>query len=185
VSKYRYIALFFTLFVYGFFILDEKPTADRLSNKLIAKFISRVEKKYSITASAIGGGGNSEGLRLLTVGFDHRGEPFTKAQARKLIIDLSQDFLNDINNDLDLKPHLVTFPFSSSNIDICVIFYNTEGRSIFDPYIDTVSASNDKISYCTISPDNEFQYKTKENEPYEEALAIVTREKDPSPRTES
>lgn len=171
-----FIAVLF-LFFYAKYYFDENSQADRISNKVIARSGARLEKKHRISVSAIGGGGNSKGLRLLSISFDHRGKRYTKEEARKLLIDLSQEFLKDINEDTDLRPYLITFPFTPLNIDVTVFFYDSEGETIFDPYFCTVSASHGELSYFTESPEDLYQYKTKSYETYEEALAIVNNEK--------
>lgn len=174
---YPTIALALILFFYGKYYFDENSQADRLSNKLIDRVGSRLEKKYHLSMSAIGGGGDSKGLRLLNISFDHQGEPFTRDEARKLIVNLTQEFLKEINNDENLRPYLVSFPFTPSNLHIAVIFFDSNRNFIFDPFPIIVSASNGKIGYFTKSPENLFQDKSKVYELYEEALAIVNSEK--------
>lgn len=100
-------------------------------------------------------------------------QPLKKDEAREIIVDCVIEFLDDINNNLEIRPYLVNYPFTLENIEIAIfpkMSYNVEA---YDPYINVVSNIKGKIKYATVSPEDTFKYKMVEYEDFEEALRIV------------
>ncbi len=93
-------------------------------------------------------------------------------QARKLFIDNSQIFLNEINGDTILRPYLVEYPFTEKNIAFTLSFENERAQMYPPPYIAYVSIINSKIYYHFYLAEQEKLLNIHE-ETYQEALKIV------------
>ncbi|WP_068466621.1 hypothetical protein [Candidatus Protochlamydia phocaeensis] len=146
----------------------------KLCYALINKSGKRIGQKYGLSPSAIGAGG-VYGLRLMILDFHRYGEPLTQEEARRLIVACAEEFLTDINSDESLRPYLLDYPFSPSNISLGIINYDSNGKEIFAPYIGAVAASEGVIMYLTNTPE-QLSYKDKIKETYEEALERLKQE---------
>lgn len=100
----------------------------------------------------------------------------TQRDARKLIINCLNDFLEEVNKNDQLRPFLKVYPFKPENIDMGIINYGAKGEDVFDPYIGTISAYLGKMEYLTHDPNDDCKYKTIIQETYEEAVAILKKE---------
>lgn len=136
----------------------------------------KMEQKYHMNLVGIGVGGMDE-VGLMSLAFHRNGEPLNESGARKLAVNCIQDFLASINASEELRPLLKQFPFKPENVDIGIINYDQAGFDRFFPHIGTISCSSGKIGYLTDEPDN-YRYKTKKYETFEEALEILQKESD-------
>lgn len=158
---------------------DRRPQEDILSDRRIIKTGKRLEQKYNMSISSIGGA-TKEGLWLLTVTFNRRGEPMTIEEGRRVIIDCIQEYLKDINNDEKLRPYLKVYPFTIDNLDVAIINSAKDGSLVFDPILELITSRQEKIIYRTRDPADKYKYKYTFEETYEEALGIVQKEKEAS-----
>ncbi len=170
----------FTVFVFCLMIcfscsegssgLSEK---ERLSNEMKAKTAKELEKKHGM--QTIGMGGSSyDKIRMLHLSFQIR-VPLEKAFARELVVDCVQHLLKNINEDETIRPFLITYPFTEKNIEVAIFSVDEEGRDVYDPFLTEVSAVNGKVNFRTQSPENPYQYKTKETETFAEAVEILNK----------
>lgn len=152
---------------------------DTLSHRKINKTGERLEKKYNMSISAIGGA-SKEGIWLMNIGFHHLGNPLTIEEGRRTIVDCVQEYLRDINNDEALLPYLKVHPFTINNLHIAIFNCVEDDNFVFDPILEVISTHQDKLIYRTRDPDNIYKYKNTFEETYEEALAILKKEKENS-----
>lgn len=164
-----------SVIVYG----DRRPQEDVLSDRRIIKTGKRLEQKYNMSISAVGGA-TKEGLWLLTVMFDRKGEPMTIEEGRRVIIDCIQEYLKDINNDEELRPYLKVYPFTIDNLHVAIINFAKDGSLVFDPILELITSRQEKIIYRTRDSADKYKYKNTFEETYEEALGILQKEREAS-----
>lgn len=155
---------------------DHLTKGDKLSDQVIAKTGKKLAKKHHMSMGGTGGGGSEQGLTLLLMSFDKNGNPVDISTARRLIVECVQEFLADINNNEQLRPYLKVFPFTPANVEISIIFSDPNGGRVFDPVLEVVAAHGGKVYYRTVDPNDHYKYKSKTDETYEEALAIIKKE---------
>ncbi len=148
--------------------------------KVEKRTILKLNKKYNLFLSAIGGGTDDEGIWLVRLMFDRRGKPYTLQESRAVIVDCIEELLSQINNDVDLRPYLKVYPFTPKNISLFIISYDENGFDIVDPHLSVVSGNGGEINYNTTDPKNPYRHKLDIFESYEEAQAILKREKEKS-----
>lgn len=176
-KKYIYLILLiflsFALFSYETHI----PKGDLLSRQLIHKTGKKLGKKYNMEISVVGGG-TKDGIWLISVHFSRYGEkPLTILEARKIIVDCTKEFLEDINNDHELRPYLQAYPFTASNLQIDIFNFTENKTPIIDPYVYIVAVSRGKLEYLTKDSNKKYGYKSEISETYEEAINILENER--------
>ena len=127
------------------------------------------------------GGGLIDGINLMDLKFQLYGPPFTEMEARQLIVNCVDDYLQLVNQDETLRPFLRDYPFTPQNLDIDVFFHDPITRIMrVDPAMGSVSNWEGKIAYLTDDPADRFKYKSKKYESYDEAVAILKQLKAPA-----
>lgn len=154
---------------------DELPTVDRTLDRVLNHTLDKLQKKQPIIM--IGLGGSKKDSKKETI--DIRlmlNKSLTKEECRGLIVECVEEYLKDINSDIDLKQYLHSFPFTYQNLGVIIFLTNPDGSSITYPNLCDVILHKGLVIYDAHDPDNKYGYKSTE-EPYEEALKIVQTEK--------
>ena len=73
----------------------------------------------------------------------------TEQEARKLIINCVDDFLEAVNNDEQLRPFLRDFPFTAKNLDLTILNFDKNQELHSFPFIAIVTDSRGKIGFLT------------------------------------
>ena len=139
----------------------------------IAKMGRELGKKYKMSPIGPGGGATPEGIWLMMLSFEREGNPLTEGEARQLIIDCVDDFLNAVNNDRELKPFLKIYPFTAKNLRLTIFNYDKKRVLHYFPSIAVVTSSKGEIGYLTEDPSTIQGYHTEKYETHEEAVAIL------------
>jgi len=150
--------------------MDYVEIAHGISNRIATK----LEKKHHMKAMGTAGGmmGN---IYMMGISFDIR-RPLTQQEGRKIIVSCVEEYLQAINNNVDVRPDLAEYPFPAKNIKMTLFIKDKNGDKLYDPEISVISTSEGTITYRTNDPDNEYRYKNRIHENYEDALAIVKKE---------
>lgn len=177
---YAILALIVIYFVVGHFT-HKDPEAhlaieDKMSNDLIRRFGKYTQEKYGLCLCGLGGGADPGKIYLLNLAFQATQQPISKDDARKLILTIHDELLAEINHDVELKPYLKFYPFTSENVDIKVYFRNKDRSDVFYPYIRAASIAKGKLIFATKDPEEKYGYKTWDEETYKEAVAIVNEQ---------
>jgi hypothetical protein len=165
------IALSLFAFVYP----KEDPylsEAEKGVNELLAKAAKQLAKKHGMRVSGEGAGMPSRVINLLILSFRINGS-LTQDEARKLLVECVEEFLQIANSDEKIRPYMKNFPFTSENIDLAIFIYDKNGKDVFHPNLEVVALEYGKLVYRTIDKENRFTYKSKFSESYQEALKIV------------
>jgi hypothetical protein len=110
---------------------DYEYNKTRLANEITLKVAMQLKKEKSLHPCGIGGGAMDK-IRMLYLAFDYYQETEIE-EARKLIIDAVDLFLNTVSEDERVRPYLVQFPFQLENIEMRIFFTNPNGSKIETP----------------------------------------------------
>ena len=99
--------------------------------------------------------------------------PLTKNEGRKMLLEIAQVLLNELNLNSQLEPYLKPYPFNIDNIRLVLIAYYPDRTKVYHPDILTFSLSRGTIYYVTDIPELKYQHHTEESESFEEAEKIV------------
>jgi hypothetical protein len=151
----------------------ELPKDDKLMYQFINREGEKLEKKYNMRLSGVGGAGGRGEIREIMLAFDGYDDyPYTEQEARAVIMDCLDELVNAANQDEELRPYLKPYPFKRENIEVSIICHYKSGYLQLFPYIAVVTTANGKIGYFT-KESEDFGYKTKKYESFEEADEIL------------
>jgi hypothetical protein len=150
--------------------------AEQSVNQILYETSSSINKKYKLNTGGTIVSMPRGNIKSLGLSFDSR-QNLSKEQMRKLLIQLSGEFLHKINTNEDIQPYLTKRPFTLENIQIQIFNHDEHGNWTSDPEIGIGRVSQGGISYSTYKPNNEYGYKNNFKETYEEALKLI-REQD-------
>ena len=168
-----------SLFLLGYSMKIKDSGLDDEDKKLygfVAREGKQLGKKYHMSQCGIGGGGYPK-IWLMSLSFQRFGPPLTKEEARRLILASLDDYLIAVNKDEDIRPYLKNYPFTPKNINLSIFNYYPDKSDVYHPYIVTVAAHEGEICFYTKVP-NKLKYYSEEYETYDEAVAILTKEKE-------
>lgn len=173
------------IFIFSFLILSsflfnqrKKPPYITIADKITANTINIIEKKYPLTC--IGeGGGMMKCVEMMSISFTCN-RILEKNEARRLIVDAAEIYLNQINSNEQIRPYLKNYPFTIENIEIRIFISDAKGYDVYDPNIAVVSVIDKNVLYKTQEKDQKYGYKSRVFESYEEAKNIV-KGKDATP----
>ncbi len=89
---------------------------DWMANKVSREAVKILTNKYPLKLSGFGGGA-IYGINVLSLSFNVE-KNVSIAEARKLILDCAEVFLNEINSDQEIRPYLSEYPYPVSRIKL-------------------------------------------------------------------
>ncbi len=167
-------------FDFGF---SPRSKMDIVTDKLIKRVGERLCEKHGMYMAGTGGGAPKGKLDHITVMLGRNGGPISKEQCREIMVDCIQTYLNEINSNEEIRPFLITYPYTFANVDITIINFYPDGKKVLDPNISTIGTNKKGITYA-ISATRLGPYKSEVIEPYEEALAKLHPQAIPKPDTQ-
>jgi hypothetical protein len=170
-------SLFFSFSFYESlgFNLNELPKADIIINTILDKTLMELRTKYPLSIIGVGGSQQDKKETTITVSF-LLNQSLSKDECRKLIVDITEVLLKNINQNEDLQPYLYDVPFSYKNIKINVFLRHPDRSDINYPDISVFSLMKGIVGYDIDDPKIRYRYSTEE-EPYEKALKIVQEQR--------
>lgn len=170
----KYIINLLVLLTTGLFslsLLAPKKDYIAMSNRITNKTAKALATKYNMDWLG-GGGGFMYNINKISTSFSIA-HPIDRNEARKLIVEAVETYLKAINEDLDIRPFLINYPFTINNLKVVIFSTTAEGDNVYDPYISITRTWDNEIRYITDDPKDKWHYKTEYVEPYEMALQIV------------
>ena len=110
-------------------------------------------------------------LHLELCFFVHR--KLAKAEARELLLLCAEEFMNDINANEELRPHLSEYPFTLNNVGINFYFQEEDGTGFHHPDLSYAAWRPRGIQFATKDPEKKGGFKLFDTETHEEALALI------------
>jgi hypothetical protein len=160
-----------------YIIEPSQPSRENaIRGEVVGKATNFLKEKYGFVLCGAGGGTNDEGIWLIASSFYYQHDPISEQQARKLTVNCVDDFLSIINASEDLRPYLRDVPFTAKNLSIIIILTDLDGKRVHYPYIETISAAENELTYSTRDPNQRYGYKTEVIETYEQAVEILKKE---------
>lgn len=152
---------------------DEMPLKDQIALKVINETAKTIEKKYKLHPIGTAMSGMDK-FRSLGIQFETEGL-LSKEQARVLLIACVQELLKNINSNEEIKPLLINNPFTHENVSFTLFIRDKNNNKLYHPNISVAALGSCGLEFITNDPDNEFKYKEKCQETYEEAYQLVHR----------
>ena len=141
-------------------------------------FVKFAYKKYGLVIHGSGGGFMNQ-INQIDMYFYIK-EELSISQMRSLLINLTNDFLEQINAGEKSKDYLAVYPFEFNRLHFSVVIYNKDRKRIVNPgnskeKITFAFTKNNKLFYFIINEEQDHYQKIFEDN-YEEALKIVNLE---------
>lgn len=154
---------------------DPPPIHCQLVHKFMHRFIQDAEKQYHMVCSLVGGEflGQINGIHL---DFDTIG-PMSVEELRILIVQVTEELLDRINADEEIREYLANYPFRSTNLRLNIWLRGSDLRPIKNKGANTdllygVMLLHGDLTYEIENEDKPF-LQTVKSETYDEALEIV------------
>jgi hypothetical protein len=166
----KFIAIFFSLMLYG----CHQSHCDLAD----AEMVSFAKKKYDERHLAIAGFGGAmmNDIQGFEMHFDSP-EHLSLSEARKLMIQTIAEFVEQVNQNPKIRPHLHNYPINAKNISLMIGFEDKNGPPSKE-YIALLSCSEGKVFYSHWDPEAQkfHQYCDRHSESFNDAVRIVMEE---------
>lgn len=150
------------------------PSTKAVADEFLSFSVKTYKKKHWHLAS-IGGFLGDPSVEQLTIQFFCE-DKVNVDQARHMIIEGMEEFLEDINKNQKLRSHLCVVPFTEDHISFGIGFIENK-ETVPNPYVGyAFLLEGRKISYSTLNSEGTLFNKIHE-ETLEEALNIIAQEK--------
>ncbi|MDX8431204.1 MAG: hypothetical protein SNF33_05305 [Candidatus Algichlamydia australiensis] len=150
-----------------------KPSVHvQMANEIIATTALEIQKETPLYFFGEGGM-MMDNIKEIEMSFQKMGE-ISIEQSRSLVIQCAKLLLNNINENDQIRPHLISYPFTSENIALSIFIYNKRGGDVDSKNLCLVSLRNGKIRYLR---DSIPRFEEVHSESYEEAKAILEASK--------
>lgn len=178
INKFVLLYLLLNFFSLNGFIMNKyaPPPYVQISDQLSNKTAKILEEKYHLNLIGTGGG-LFKCVNMLSLSFNIQGS-LSKDDLRKILIDGVNTFLNEINNDINIRPYLKRYPFLAEDVEIKLFIVDSQRREVFHPEISVAIARSGELVYKTESEQNKtrYGYESVNKEKFEDALKIVQAE---------
>ncbi len=166
------LILFFLLILLSSCFENQQHKSQQHACKMRNEVISILTKRHKMESTELSCGGMFDCVQDLSLTFEIEG-PKTKEELRRIMVDSLETFLKAINNDKQLRPYLIIYPFSIKQIYLTIFVRDKDQYYIWHPEIRRVSMHLNGITYITY--DQEYN-RTEFVETYEEAKKIIKSE---------
>lgn len=97
-------------------------------------------------------------------------------EARRLLVYVTTEYLNAINNNKEIRPYLHNYPFKPENVEIMIWIQEPNGQDVPFEKIDFMSSIDAILEYKVATGQEPYSNKKIHEETYEKALKIVQEE---------
>lgn len=150
------------------FKLERRLQTEKVKNRALRK----IREKYPVLKLAVIGGGGVTNFHNITFYFDCK-ELKSVSEARKMLVDVCEITLGEVNANKKLRPYLSNYPFKARNLDIAIFFAGQYGEG----KLYCVNQINDRVdfeskNYTKVSVTHSWVFLT---ESYDEAKKKVAK----------
>jgi len=132
---------------------SDLPLVDKVSNQIIFQTAGELKNEKQLFISGFGGGA-VDGLNKLSI-FFYCYKNLSLQEKRELIVFVTEKFLQNVNENKEIRSYMKGFPFTSSNIEISIEFK----KHFFRPSVKEISLvaiHQNKIAYYNHDNDEKF-----------------------------
>lgn len=151
--------------------VKESPPHVLAAAKVRVETANKLAKKYDMVISGAGGA-MMHCVEEIGVAFTVF-RPLSKSDARELVVKCVEEFLEDINASVELRPYLAVYPFEPGRVELQIFCESPPGSDVSYPNFSIVSNYKGKIRYIGRQSETDKSYKHKEYETYANALDLV------------
>jgi hypothetical protein len=175
--KYQLALIVFMVFLSS---CDSELEPDRNHEKsfirgaLQSRVAKKVQKKHKIYASGFGFWG-PDCYEELDISFDYP-DRLSRDDARFLILDIAAIFLEEVNQDEKIRPHLCQYPYTVKNLSIPIFPHKNGYEKPIHPDFVLIDLQGGVISFKTKLENQKYDYHSEEKETVEEALKILNEQ---------
>lgn len=139
---------------------------------ILGKASKAIKKKYGLRPFGTGAAMPGGVVKVLILAFETR-DQLSREELRGLLVNSAQELITQAQINGKIEQFLEKPPFEMKNVEIVIFNRDKNGRDLCDPEISTARINGDNLIYKTNDPEDEFRYKNRYEETYEEALAIL------------
>jgi hypothetical protein len=151
-------------------VSKEQESIEHDVKKFIQHLIPELEQEFGLVC--IGDGGSyGESISKITLTFNAFRRATTD-EARQLYVRCTEKLLSAINNDINLRPYLVKYPFPVQGADISISFHNELDLPYSDGSVALIFQARGNICYYLDHPTHRLREPCF-REPYDKAVEIV------------
>lgn len=146
-------------------------------HRVVKQASKKIQNKYGVALNQVSGSVQPK-FDLIGLGFSHYGL-LSKQEIRKIVVGSKEILLQEMNASEEWRPYLEEwgrYPCGFNEASIILFVFDRDGEEPHHPNIAVSASYSDNIVYKTKSPDKEYGYFEKLQEPYEVALAIIRGE---------
>jgi hypothetical protein len=140
----------------------------KLANELRARVASKLKKETELRPCGTHGQMMGQ-IKMLGLSFNYY-KPISIEEGRELLITAVDEFIKNVNEDEDIRPHLNNYPFKSKNIDIRIFIHNPNGSDVTAGNLRVITSIDGILEYDIRDPKTN-RLTTIYKETYEEALS--------------
>ena len=166
------LCLIFVCFITCSCMRSQMSEAEKTVNHLISEIEQMLTKKHPMRAIGIVVGMPGGIVKTLGIKFHIEG-PLSKEDLRQILVNSTQNFVDYVNANQEIKPFLEKYPFEINNIDITLFLIDSSGKNIDHPEIGIAGIRNGKLYYRTLKYSEMPPGKTCVEESYEDTVKIL------------
>ena len=152
----------------------EWALADEIyDNEIGEKVFSKLKKEKKLHVCESGWAlRGKEKIQIMRCGFDYYNE-ISFEEARELLLEVGNLYLNTINENERIRPSLGIYPFNPKNIHVDIFISKRDGSKLKPEQLHVISINEGQLEYMNHDLENELlQIIYKET--YEEAMAKIS-----------
>ncbi|MGA8164443.1 MAG: hypothetical protein WB791_05370 [Waddliaceae bacterium] len=157
---------------------DANPDYCTLARQIMNEFAGDMEKQHSLFCYGSGGGFLKQ-VNVISLSFATIG-PKSLEELRLMMVTITEDFLQRINNDEQIREYLVHYPFQPSDLKFRILLMGLDGKPIHNKgkgkeLLSGVLLLNGELSF-EIENDEKMCLQDVHSETYNEGLTILKKQ---------
>ncbi len=118
-----------------------------LANQQMHAFVKEMFREKQLYVSGAGGS-LMDDIKLLDIDFtSYDNQRLSVAEARKLIVEITEKFIDEINHNEKIRPYLSKFPVDCNNVVLAISFYENPHKRIPDEFVGRLLQEDGMIYY--------------------------------------
>ena len=146
------------------------PDYEKIADTITARTAQKIESETGLHLIGTGGG-MMDHVRMMAMSFDHLEETSIE-QGRELLVYCVKEYLDAINANVEIRPYLAHYPFTSKDVEIAIFIYTPTHKDVSIGKLAVVSAVRGELRYRVRQLDPVI-FKQIYEETYEEAVKIL------------